>query len=462
MRKGAPAPELMKMVATGEYVSPGTILAEENTYTLGFGTLCEDGNIVSALSGTVFVNTDSNTISVERGGSTVLTVEKGDYVIGTVAILKEKSAEAIILQVEGKPYRNILPNQLYGQMHVASLVDRFLHQPKDCMRRRDIIRAIVTDTEPVVRISMRGDKKCGVLHALCPSCGKTLVPKSNGDYNVACPECDYKGFRVLSDGYGSGYELPDNGPSNMNNSGKRWSREMEEVFNSGNGRSILLAADHRNDGRKVSLSRGSNSGGSKFNKIFIGGLSQDVEESDLKELFSKYGELASVSVIKDAETGRSRGFGFVEMIKRDEANAAISALHQTSIKGKSVSVRDAGDKKGKERSPRRERPKGSKMFVGGISWDTKDDDLKKLFSEHGKVLDLFIMKDRETGKSKGFGFVTMSEADAKKAIQKLNGNNFMGRNITVAEAKESGGSNNSKKRSKREERALKEEGLDKE
>ena len=462
MRKGVSTPELRKMVATGEYVSPGTILAEESAFALGTGTLCENGNIISVLSGTVFVNSDSNTISVEKDGGTVLTVEKGDYIIGSVVVTREKSAEAIILQVEGKPFRNILPNQLYGQMHVASLVDRFLHQPKDCMRRRDIIRAIVTDTEPVVRISMRGDNKCGVLHALCPSCGKTLEPKSDGDYNVACPECSYKGFRVLSDGYGSGYELPDNGPSSMNNSGKRWTREMEEVFNSGNGRSILLAADYRNDGRKVSLSRGSSSSGSKYNKIFVGGLAQNVEESDLKEVFSKYGELASVSVIKDAETGRSRGFGFVEMIKKEEANAAISALHQTSIKGKSVSVRDAGDKKGRDRSSRRERPKGSKMFVGGISWDAKDDDLKKLFSEHGKVLDLFIMKDRETGKSKGFGFVTMSDEDSKKAIENLNGKNFMGRNITVAEAKESGGKNKPKKRSSREERALKEEGLGKE
>ncbi len=451
------------MVAIGEYVSPGTVLAKEDKFTLGEGTFCDNGNIVSVLSGTVFVNEDSNTISVEKSGASVLSVEKGDYVIGTVAILKEKSAEAIILQVEGKPYRNILPNQIYGQMHVASLVDRFLHQPKDCMRRRDIIRAIVTETDPVVRISMRGDNKCGVLHALCPSCGQTLEPKSKGDYNVACPECNYIGFRVLSDGYGSGYELPNNGPSSMNNSGKRWSREMEDVFNSENGRSILLGADYRNDGRKINLTRGSSGGssrGSKYSKIFVGGLSQDVEESDLKELFSKYGELASVSVIKDAETGRSRGFGFVEMIKSDEAKAAISGLHKTSIKGKSVSVRDAGDKRGDRRPSRREKPNGSKIFVGGLSWNAEDDDLRKLFSEHGKVLDLFIMKDRDTGKSKGFGFVTMSDDDAKKAINKLNGEKFMGRNITVSAAKERGAKSNSNKRSKREEMALKEEGLD--
>ena len=79
----------------------------------------------------------------------------------------------------------------------------------------------------------------------------------------------------------------------------------------------------------------------------------------------------------------------------------------------------------------------NKLFVGGLSWDTKEDGLKDFFSQVGKVEEVKIITDRISGRSKGFGFVTMStEEEAKKAIEELNGKELDGRTLTVNEARE--------------------------
>lgn len=76
-----------------------------------------------------------------------------------------------------------------------------------------------------------------------------------------------------------------------------------------------------------------------------------------------------------------------------------------------------------------------KLFVGGIPWRTTEDSLKELFAQSGEVEDLAIILDRETGRSRGFGFVTMStEEEAQKAIEQVNGQEFEGRMLTVKEA----------------------------
>ena len=78
----------------------------------------------------------------------------------------------------------------------------------------------------------------------------------------------------------------------------------------------------------------------------------------------------------------------------------------------------------------------TKVFVGGISWDATDQDLNELFSEAGEVSEAVILQDRETGRSRGFGFVTFSsDSDAQSAIEKYNGHEFMGRPLTVNEAR---------------------------
>jgi RNA recognition motif-containing protein len=75
--------------------------------------------------------------------------------------------------------------------------------------------------------------------------------------------------------------------------------------------------------------------------LFIGNLSRDVTEADLRALFEPFGKLDTVTVVKDKFSGVSKGFGFVEMSVKAEAEAAIAALHRTPLKGQSLDITEA-------------------------------------------------------------------------------------------------------------------------
>ncbi len=78
----------------------------------------------------------------------------------------------------------------------------------------------------------------------------------------------------------------------------------------------------------------------------------------------------------------------------------------------------------------------NKIFVGSISWNTSEEALKEFFSAAGEVTEVKIIMDRNTGKSRGFGFVTMAtEEGAKKAIEELNGKELDGRALVINEAR---------------------------
>jgi len=75
--------------------------------------------------------------------------------------------------------------------------------------------------------------------------------------------------------------------------------------------------------------------------IYVGNLSWEVNDEDLRSYFSEFGEVASAAVIKDKFSGRSRGFGFVEMPKNEEADAAIKGLDGKDLKGRDIRVNEA-------------------------------------------------------------------------------------------------------------------------
>lgn len=76
-------------------------------------------------------------------------------------------------------------------------------------------------------------------------------------------------------------------------------------------------------------------------KLYVGNLSYGSTEDDLRDLFGQFGEVASVAVIKDRETGRSKGFGFVEFGTDEEGKAAISALDGKEVDGRALKVNEA-------------------------------------------------------------------------------------------------------------------------
>ncbi|MFC0518466.1 RNA recognition motif domain-containing protein [Mucilaginibacter angelicae] len=79
--------------------------------------------------------------------------------------------------------------------------------------------------------------------------------------------------------------------------------------------------------------------------IFVGSLPFTLGEADLKQLFEAYGEVNSVKIIIDRESGRSKGFGFIEMADDEAAQQAISGLNGSEVKGRSIAVSQAEEKK---------------------------------------------------------------------------------------------------------------------
>ncbi|WP_278286756.1 RNA recognition motif domain-containing protein [Tepidiforma thermophila] len=92
-------------------------------------------------------------------------------------------------------------------------------------------------------------------------------------------------------------------------------------------------------------------------KLYIGNLSYETTDADLQAAFAAHGEVRSAQVVTDRDTGRSRGFGFVEMDDRAQAEAAINALNGSQLRGRTLIVNEA--------RPREDRPRGGSGYGGG-------------------------------------------------------------------------------------------------
>jgi RNA recognition motif-containing protein len=77
-----------------------------------------------------------------------------------------------------------------------------------------------------------------------------------------------------------------------------------------------------------------------------------------------------------------------------------------------------------------------RLYFGNLSWDVTDAELTNAVAQYGTVISARVVTDRETGRSRGFGFVEVEEADAQKIIDAMNGMSWYGRNLTVNEARE--------------------------
>ena len=456
-------------IMTASLVTPGSIIAKEGEHEQGEGTALADGNIVSTVVG--YVHTEQGAISVTPSKPIVEPVV-GDTVLCEVVKLNEKNGEAMILCIEGKP-GSIQPQHLYGQFFVTGLVDRFMHQTSDAMRRRDVCRAVIKDVEPVVRLDFRERNDCGVLHAICPPCGDTLEPHLDGDWNVRCPTCGYQAYRALADNYGAGWAELDQGASALNNAGKRWGAAAEAMFAKGPaGRATFIAADVREDGRERTYFRFEGQGGGRGRqqkaapgtRLFVGGLPREIGTEELRELFKTHGEMTDCIVLTD-DAGVNRGFGFVTYAAKAMADAAVAALDGHRINGRRIGVRDADDDKKKDR--KRKEPQGLKIYIGNLPFTATAEQLQSMVAEHATVNEV-ILATGPGGKPKGFGFVFIAETDKGEAVVKaLNKTEVEGRTIKVDIANAKGGKGGGRSgnrsgdgggKSARELQALREEG----
>ncbi|KAI0351607.1 hypothetical protein OH77DRAFT_1410783 [Trametes cingulata] len=134
-------------------------------------------------------------------------------------------------------------------------------------------------------------------------------------------------------------------------------------------------------------------------KMFVGGLSWDTTDEGLRKYFSEFGEVEDCTILRDQD-GRSRGFAFLTFKDPASVNAVMCREHV--LDGKTIDPKRA--------IPREEHLRNTRYFVGGLSHSTTSDSMRAFFSQYGKVVDCTVMVDRETGRSKGFGFVTFEDA----------------------------------------------------
>ncbi|PQE28302.1 heterogeneous nuclear ribonucleo HRP1 protein [Rutstroemia sp. NJR-2017a WRK4] len=140
-------------------------------------------------------------------------------------------------------------------------------------------------------------------------------------------------------------------------------------------------------------------------KMFIGGLNWETTDQSLKEYFSQFGEVLECTVMRDGASGRSRGFGFLTF--KDARTVNIVMVKEHYLDGKIIDPKRA--------IPRDEQERTSKIFVGGVSQDATEQDFKEYFMQFGRVVDATLMMDKDTGRPRGFGFVTFDSEAAVEA-----------------------------------------------
>ncbi|XP_069505948.1 embryonic polyadenylate-binding protein-like isoform X2 [Ambystoma mexicanum] len=167
----------------------------------------------------------------------------------------------------------------------------------------------------------------------------------------------------------------------------------------------------------------------EFTNVYIKNFGDEMDDKRLEEIFSKFGKAMSVKVMSD-ETGRSRGFGFVNYENHEEASKAVSEMNGKEINGRVVYVGRAQKKLERQSELKRKfevikqerisRYQGVNLYVKNLDDGIDDDRLRREFSPYGTITSAKVMT--ESGHSKGFGFVCFSSPEeATKAVTEMNG-----------------------------------------
>ncbi|EDQ91416.1 uncharacterized protein MONBRDRAFT_2423, partial [Monosiga brevicollis MX1] len=146
-------------------------------------------------------------------------------------------------------------------------------------------------------------------------------------------------------------------------------------------------------------------------KLFVGGISWNTNEESLTDYFQRYGTVIDAVVMRDSVTQRSRGFGFVTFADPKSVTDVLSS-------GPHV-VCD------REIDPKRAIPRSSsdpasttikKLFLGGLASSMNEDSIKNYFVQFGEIEDALCQRDRDTGRPRGFGFITFKTEEAAESV----------------------------------------------
>ncbi|XP_024083840.1 heterogeneous nuclear ribonucleoprotein 27C isoform X2 [Cimex lectularius] len=165
-------------------------------------------------------------------------------------------------------------------------------------------------------------------------------------------------------------------------------------------------------------------------KLFVGGLSWETSQENLQRYFSRYGEVIDCVVMKNSESGRSRGFGFVTFSDPENVPLVIqNGPHQ--LDGRTIDPKPC--------NPRTlQKPKRSssypKVFLGGLPSNVTETDLRTYFARFGKVMEVVIMYDQEKKKSRGFGFLSFEDEDSVERCVSEHFVNLSGKQVEIKKA----------------------------
>jgi polyadenylate-binding protein len=178
-----------------------------------------------------------------------------------------------------------------------------------------------------------------------------------------------------------------------------------------------------------------------FTNVFVKNLDENLSDAELANVFNKFGEITSCVVSKD-ETGKSKGFGFVNFRTHEAATAACDKLHEQDLKGKKLYVSRAQKKNERAeelqlkyeaiKQERQNKYQGVNLYVKNLDDNIDNERLRQEFSVFGTITSHKIVTD-DKGNSKGFGFVCFSSPEeATKAVTEFNGRMLGSKPVYVA------------------------------
>lgn len=161
---------------------------------------------------------------------------------------------------------------------------------------------------------------------------------------------------------------------------------------------------------------------------FVVNFDYATTEDDLKGLFSPFGNIVAIRIVKD-QIGRSKGYAYIEFETEKSAQSSLT-LHGTLYKGRSLKVSISSPPSRKNR--REDEAQAFTVYVSGLPEDIEKADLEKLFGESGKLKDVRVIKERVTGKPKGFAYVEFEDSTSAENALKLDKSTLKGKSIGVA------------------------------
>merc|ERR1712113_1268276 len=176
-----------------------------------------------------------------------------------------------------------------------------------------------------------------------------------------------------------------------------------------------------------------------------GGLSFRTTEKELRDAFEIQHRIgvSSITIASDKDSGKSKGYAFVELTDAAQASRAVRLMHGSELGGRHMTVEIKGGDRGTRPGLMGAKPSVptqrsaeeamSKVFVGGLAPDVTDDKLKVAFGKVADVKSARVMFDPETGRAKGFGFVELvNQRDLEKVLKRMQGVDVCGKPIRVA------------------------------